>query len=63
MIATLNTVDGGAVFAQNPWDRFDEEGNFVGHGITAVLEGGDLIEKGAARFVLVAVVALVALLQ
>ncbi|KAJ1431437.1 Coproporphyrinogen III oxidase [Ochromonadaceae sp. CCMP2298] len=48
MIATLNTVDGGAVFAQNPWDRFDDAGGFVGHGITAVLEGGDLIEKGAA---------------
>jgi hypothetical protein len=42
---------GALCLQRNPWDRFDDDGGFVGHGITAVLEGGDLIEKGAARLV------------
>ncbi len=37
-------LDGGTTFLHDPWQREGDAFN-PGHGITAVLEGGDLLEK------------------
>lgn len=34
-------------FTLDPWERFTENSGRVGHGLTAVLQGGRLVEKGA----------------
>ncbi|EIE21621.1 Coproporphyrinogen III oxidase, partial [Coccomyxa subellipsoidea C-169] len=40
--------DGGTTFLHDPWQREGDAFN-PGHGITAVLEGGDLLEKAAVN--------------
>ena len=47
IIATLEKEDGKEVFVQDPWTKQSQSGGVEGHGITAVIQRGDLLEKGA----------------
>ena len=48
IIATLEKEDGKEVFVQDPWTKQSrDDGPVEGHGITAVIQRGDLLEKGA----------------
>ena len=48
IIATLEKEDGKQMFVQDPWMKQSRtDGTVEGHGITAVLQRGDLLEKGA----------------
>ena len=49
IIKQIELEDGGnIVFDQDIWDKKDvATNNIIGHGITAVLQGGDFLEKGA----------------
>lgn len=51
-LTAVESLDGGAVFRRDAWTRPPSEPN-PGHGVTAVLEGGALIEKGAASTTIV----------
>ena len=53
IIDTLEEMDGsGAKFTNDTWGCFDGEAT-SGGGITRVLQGGDVIEKGACSFTLI----------
>ena len=48
IIATLEKEDGKEAFVQDPWTKQSKiDGTVEGHGITAVIQRGDLLEKGA----------------
>ena len=48
IIATLEKEDGKELFVQDPWTKQSRtDGTLEGHGITAVMQRGDLLEKGA----------------
>ena len=48
IITTLEKEDGKEVFVQDPWTKQSrDDGPVEGHGITAVIQRGDLLEKGA----------------
>lgn len=51
LIAAFESEDGGATFRQEPWEKYSESSStgkeLVGHGVTAVIERGNVIEKGA----------------
>lgn len=46
IISELENEDGNK-FSQDPWQKLDSKNELVGFGVTAVIQGGNLIEKGA----------------
>ncbi|CAL8469400.1 g8941 [Coccomyxa elongata] len=48
IIKATELLDGSRTFLRDPWQREGDAPN-PGHGITAVLEGGDLLEKAAVN--------------
>jgi coproporphyrinogen III oxidase len=53
IIAGAEVLDGAATFAHDRWERSPGHPN-AGYGITSVLEGGDILEKGAVNVSVVA---------
>src|SRR5665213_3895670 len=46
----FETEDGSRQFLKDPWQRTAGDGALAGHGITAVLEGGAVFERGGVAF-------------